>query len=132
MTTQKKEYSPVTNHAELLLRIEALKTDRMVQKEELKLTFSILASTLDFVSMFKGNAAKEQPANIVKTGVNMALELIIDMVLGKHRSLKGYLSAILVEKFTKVLIDNNLIEIIAGIGSLLKRKTQYEKSQEQL
>ena len=61
MTTQKKEYLPVTNHAELLLRIEALKTDRMVQKEELKLTFSILASTLDFVSMLKGNAAKEQP-----------------------------------------------------------------------
>ncbi|MDO9152937.1 MAG: hypothetical protein Q7U47_04390 [Paludibacter sp.] len=115
------ENTTIKNHAELLQRIEVLKTDRNYRKEELRFTFNKLVSLLDLISIFKKTPEKEQPIDIVKTGVNMAINLIVDLIFGKHRSIKGYLSSVLVEKFTTILIDNNLINIISGINSFFHR-----------
>jgi hypothetical protein len=121
----------ITNHAELVLRIAELKMNKDLQEYELQNTFKEVVSTLNLVSLFKAATNQDHPLEIAKSGVNMVLDLIIDVVLGKHRSIKGYLSAVMVERFTSLLIDNNLINIISGISSLFKRKSQYEKSQEQ-
>jgi len=124
------ENKQITNHAALMSRIVELKADKSVQEGTLKITFLEMISTLDFMSIFRGKKSEEAPLDLVKTGVNMALDLIIDMILGKHRSVKGFLSSILVENFSRIMINNNLINIISGISSLLNRKTHYEKSQE--
>jgi hypothetical protein len=122
----------ITTHAQLLAKIGELKQSKEQQEVGLKLMFGKLMATIDIVSILKGgfSGGANQPLDIAKTGLNMAVNLIIDIVLGKHRSVKGYLSSVLIEKFTSTLINNNLMGIISSISSLLNRKSQYEKSQE--
>lgn len=124
------EKAIITNHSELVLRIAELRMYKDIQEAELKSSFKGIASTLNLISLFKEATNQDRPLELAKSGVNMVLDLIIDLILGKHRSIKGYLSAVMVEKFTTMLVDNNLINIISGINSLFNRKSQYEKSQE--
>ncbi|MBN2765478.1 MAG: hypothetical protein JXR27_03830 [Paludibacteraceae bacterium] len=120
----------ISNYEQLLTQIEILREEKDFQEDKLKNSFSEMLGLLNIMSLFKAATKQEQPLELAKTGLNMILTLIIDLVLGKHRSIKGYLSAVMVEKFTTVLINNNLINIITGISSLFNRKTQYERSQE--
>jgi len=120
----------ITNHSELVLRIAELRMYKDIKETELQDSFKEIASTLNLISLFKEATNQDRPLELAKSGVNMVLDLIIDLILGKHRSIKGYLSAVMVEKFTTMLVDNNLINIISGINSLFNRKNQYEKSQE--
>lgn len=124
------EKAIIKNHSELVLRIAELRMYKNIQEAELKDSFKGIASTLNLISLFKEATNQDRPLELAKSGVNMVLDLIIDLILGKHRSIKGYLSAVMVEKFTTMLVDNNLINIISGINSLFNRKSQYEKSQE--
>lgn len=120
----------IVNHSQLILRIAELRMYKDIQENELKDSFKEVISTLNLISMFKEATNANRPMELAKSGVNMVLDLIIDLILGKHRSIKGYLSAVMVEKFTTMLVNNNLINIIYGINSLFTRKSQYEKSQE--
>ena len=120
----------ISNYEQLLTQIETLREEKDFQEDKLKNSFSEMLGLLNIMSLFKAATKQEQPLELAKTGLNMILTLIIDLVLGKHRSIKGYLSAVTVEKFTTVLINNNLTNIITGISSLFNRKTQYERSQE--
>ena len=120
----------ISNYEQLLTQIETLREEKDFQEDKLKNSFSEILGLLNIMSLFKATTKQEQPLELAKTGLNMILTLIIDLVLGKHRSIKGYLSAVMVEKFTTVLINNNLTNIITGISSLFNRKTQYERSQE--
>jgi len=122
----------ITTHAQLLRRIVELKATKDVQEEELKITFRNFIATIDIVSILKGGLSStgNHPLELAKTGVNMVMNLIIALVLGKNRSIKGFLSAVLIEKFTSSLINNNLMDIISTISSLINRKSQFEKSQE--
>lgn len=121
----------IVNHSQLILRIAELRMYKNIQENELKDSFKEMASTLNLISFFKEAANVDHPMELAKSGVNMVIDLIIDLVLGKHKSIKGYLSAVMVEKFTTMLVNNNLINIIYGINSLFTRKSQYEKSQEE-
>lgn len=125
------EKKTITNHAELVLRIAELKMNKDIQEYELQNSFKEVVSTLNLVSLFKEATNQNHPLQMARSGVNLVLKLIIDLILGKHRSIKGYLSAVMVERFTTMLVDNNLINIISGISALFNRKSQYEKSQEQ-
>lgn len=120
----------ISNYEQLLTQIETLREEKDFQEDKLKNSFSEMLELLNIMSLFKVATKQEQPLELAKTGLNMILTLIIDLVLGKHRSIKGYLSAVMVEKITTVLINNNLTNIITGISSLFNRKTQYERSQE--
>ncbi len=120
----------ISNYEQLLTQIETLREEKDFQEDKLKNSFSEMLGLLNIMSLFKAATKQEQPLELAKTGLNMILTLIIDLVLGKHRSIKGYLSAVMVEKITTVLINNNLTNIITGISSLFNRKTQYERSQE--
>lgn len=119
-----------SNYEQLLTQIETLRNEKDFQEDKLKNSFSEMLGLLNVMSLFKAATKQEHPLGLAKTGLNMILTLIIDLVLGKHRSIKGYLSAVMVEKITTVLINNNLTNIITGISSLFNRKTQYERSQE--
>ena len=60
----------------------------------------------------------------------MVLNLITGLVFGKNRSIKGYLNTLVIERFTSMIIDNNLINIVAGIGSMLFKKRNQENHPE--
>jgi hypothetical protein len=121
---------PITNHSQLLLRIAELKAIKDIEEEELKISIRKFISTIDLVSFFKVGILNSgsHTADLVKTGINMVLNLLISVIVGKHRSMKGFLSSILIEKFTSTLINNNLMGIIAAISSLLSRKNETEAS----
>lgn len=126
------ENTPIRNHSELLLRLTELKSEREIQEIALKYTFTEFIATINLGSFFKGSntSDNDQPKELLKTGLNMALNLITGLVLGKNRSIKGYLSALLVERFTTMLVDNNIINIITGISSLIFRKRDQERNPE--
>ncbi len=117
----------IINHAELLVQISDLKAKKEVQEEELKITLKGLFSGLNLISIFSGKPIKtEQPIELVKLGVNKVIDLIIDFTLGRNRSLKGFLSSVLVEKFTTTLVNNNLINIISAISTMLRNRHTKE------
>lgn len=119
----------ITNHVQLQLRIAELRMYKGIQEEELKLTLKDAFTTLNIISFFK-NATVDQPLELAKSAVNGTLNLIIDLVLGKHRSIKGFLSSILVEQFSGSLINNNLINIISTITELTQRFKKRENDTE--
>lgn len=118
------ENTTIINHAELLSRLTDLKSEREIQEMALKYTFTEFIATIDLVSLFKkkNDAGNDQPQELLKTGLNMALNMITGLIFGKNRSIKGYLSALMVERFTTMVVDNNLINIITGISSLIFKK----------
>jgi hypothetical protein len=122
----------VTNHSELLARLTELKSERETQEMALKYTITEFIATIDLVSLFKKSNTTDdnQPKELLKTGLNMLLNLITGLVLGKNRSIKGYLSAMMVERFTTMVIDNNIINIITGISSLIFRKRNQDRDSE--
>lgn len=119
----------ISNHAELLFRIEELKVRKYSHEEVLKDKFVLIKSSIDLLSLFKGGLNnKNSEFDLVKVGLNTGVNLIVDMVLGRNRSVKGFLSAVLIEKFTSVLINNNLTTIISGVMNLVQR---FRKKNEQ-
>lgn len=116
----------ITNHTELLLQIEELRYLKNIQEDKLKQTFSELGNVINLVSMIKGESNNNSQNDLLKTGVNMAVDLVIDLTLGKFRSVKGFLSSVMVEKFTTLLINNNLGNMISGITQLIHKKKKQE------
>ena len=114
------ENTVITNHTQLHLRIAELRMYKGIQEEELKIMLKDAFSMLNIISIFK-TTSEEQPMQLAKSAVNMALDLIIDLVLGKHRSIKGFISSILVERFTTSLVDNNLYNVISTVTELFHR-----------
>jgi hypothetical protein len=120
----------ITNHTQLLERIAELKKQKNVQELELQDTFKEIALTLNLVSLFKKSTTDNRPLDLAKSGVNMVLDLIIDLSLGKYRSIKGYLSAVMVERFTAMLVESNILTIISGIQSLFSKKSKHQENQD--
>ena len=50
--------------------------------------------------------------------------LFIDKVLGRNNSIKGFLSSMLFEKISTTFINKNATGIIAGIGKLMRSKSE--------
>ncbi|MHB9055944.1 MAG: hypothetical protein ACYC2P_07320 [Paludibacteraceae bacterium] len=112
----------ISNHSELLLRIADLKAVKVRQEEELKTTFSGLASTLNLVTFFNKMIEKDDhPQSLVQSGVNKAVGLVFDIAFSRNRSIPGILSSVFVSKFANTLIIKKLPLIISGISSLLHR-----------
>ncbi len=120
------ENTSILTHSQLLARLTELKVEREIQETSLKYTFIEFISTINVVSFFKDSNKSNnlQSNDLVKSGLSMALNLITGLVLGKNRSIKGYLSTMMVERFTTMIIDNNVINIISKIGSLLLSKKE--------
>lgn len=123
---QKKE---ILNHAELSLHIMQLKSDIALQEDELKHTFKSFLFTLNPVSIVKDSIHelakdKEVQFDLTKVGLNVGANFLIDQLLGRNRSIKGFLSSVLIEKFSNTFINKNASGIISGITKLLSKKNQ--------
>jgi hypothetical protein len=113
----------IENHSELIQRIAVLKWYKVEMEGQLKDSFSVVASTLNLASFFEAGTKKAQPIELVKSGANMVLDIIAGLIMRKHRGIKGYLSAVIMEKVTSVLIDKYLINIMTGVNTLFRHKS---------
>lgn len=117
------ENKAIVNHSELLVRLTELKLEKGVQEISLKYSFTEFVETFDFFSLFQTNPSiKEQTNSLTTMGLNMATNFIIDLILGKNNSVKGYLSAMMVKRFTSQIINNNMIHVLFNIGSMIFQK----------
>ncbi len=117
----------ISNLADLELHVQHLKTQKRQQETELKTTFNELIDTLNPISIAKQSLHElagdlEVQFDVVKMGLNVGANLIIDKVLGKHQSIKGFLSSIVMEKLSTIVINNNATDIVLGITDLILGK----------
>ena len=87
--------SDITNHAVLLLRIKQLRGEKIVQEAQLKQNFDGYMRGLDPVEIGKGALRKlvtdsEVQLDMVKLGLNILANYIIDKIMGKHGGVKQF------------------------------------------
>jgi len=115
----------IKNHSELLLHIMQLKSQKISQEIEIKHSFKSLINSLSPISMIKNSLRdlsqdKEARFNIAKVGLNLGTNFIIEKVVGRNKSIKGFLSSIILEKFSGAFINKNASSIITSINKLFK------------
>ena len=121
----------ITNHSELLFRIMELKAQKLSQEIQLKNSIKEFVYTLNPVSMVKDSLHelakdKEVRFDLAKVGLNMGTNFILDKLLGRNKSIKGFLSSVLVEKLSATFINKNASSIISGLGKLIRSKPEHE------
>jgi hypothetical protein len=114
----------ITNHAELLLRIMELKSEIVFEKSELNNKFKQFLYNLNPISIVKDSIHelardKEIQFDLTKVGLNVGANFLIDQILGRNKSIKGFLSSVLIEKFSNTFINKNASGIISGISKFL-------------
>ena len=120
------ENKKILNHNDLLCHISNLKDEKIYQEFELKIKLNEFIKTLNPISIVKDSIHelaqdKEVRLDVAKVGLNIGANLLIDGVFGRSRSIKGFLSSILIEKISSIVIDKNASGIISGIGKLINK-----------
>lgn len=124
----------ITIYTEVTMRIMHLKQEKFRQEDELKDAFKEFVYHLSPVSMVKQSLHqlaqdREVQFDLTKIGLNLGANFLIDRILGKNSSFKGFLSALLVEKISDSFINNNLSNLISGIRRLINRNSIYGSNQ---
>lgn len=120
------EKTEITCHAELLERIQYLKSDKLRQEEHLKRSFQ------DIVFNFGLSSLMNRPVNVhaeednfllrlVRGSLNMAFNFVINLVFGKHQKLKLFLSSLLVPAFSALLVNRNIARIMVVVRRFFVR-----------
>ncbi len=100
----------VTAYTDLQIQIATLKKQKLAKEEELKVQFSELANQANPIKIAKEYLSsiledKDLKLNISKVGINLGTNFLIEKVLGRNKSIKGYLSSMLVEKISTSIIN---------------------------
>ena len=114
----------IHDHATLLLRIAELRVSKAMQDEDVKRKFQGFLTTLDPVTIVKSTlhdlaADTDVKHDIAKAALNIGADFLIYQIFGKKKGLKGFLSAMLVEKISTTLINNHIPDILSGIGKIV-------------
>ncbi|MBA3900654.1 MAG: hypothetical protein H0X62_10675 [Bacteroidetes bacterium] len=121
----------ISNHKELVLHILQQKAEKFSHEVELRNAFKVFLHNIDPVTIIKGSIKelaedKEVQFDIAKVGLNMSTTFIIDQVLGKNRSIKGFIGSVLAEKLSTSLINYNFPTIFSGIAKLISKSPEQE------
>ncbi len=114
---------PVNNYNELLIRIQLLKDVRKLQEEELKLKLKNMSDSMNLFSIMRRGITGINPFEILKNGINLLMELLINKIFRRSRTTKGFLVAVIVEKVINYLIENNLDTFIETVKQFFQRQT---------
>lgn len=127
------ENAVISSYAELTSRINYLKSEKIRQEEELKSTFSEIFASINLFSLINGSLNKRKEKknvffNLIKVGLTMGSSFIMDKILGKRRSFKGFLSSLLMEGFAALLINLDVLKIISAVNGFMSQKTGKQES----
>lgn len=118
----------ISNHSELLFRMEELKVKMSRQEEELKNKFKSISSSFDILSLFKTDSVNKKPVfGLLKVGLISGINLMIDLILKKNKSVKGFVSSVFVEKLVAMLIDIDLTKLLSSVQNFLYRFVSNKK-----
>lgn len=114
-------------HTLLVSEIHYLKAEKGRLETELESSFRDLTSSLKPVAIVRElisglSSDKTVQQSLAKTGLTLGTNLVIDLVLGKNKSIKGYLSSILVEKIASAFINSRAPEMIWNVSKMIFQK----------
>lgn len=107
--------SILLNHADLLLEINLAKIQKRKQEEELKMHIKDFVETLNPVSVIKESVHNlvSDPGirqDLTNTAVHFGMNVLIDIVVGRYRSVKGFLGSIFLEKLADPVINSFFVD----------------------
>ncbi len=119
----------ISNQSELQFRIMQLKSEKLSQEIELKVKVKEFVYTLSPVSIVKNSlrdlvSDKEVRFDMAKVGLNVGANFLIDKVVGRNRSIKGFLGSLLIEKVSSSFINNNTSFIVSVFSKLFHSNTK--------
>lgn len=117
----------ITNHTQLQLQIMHLKSKKLSQEIELKHSVKEFVYSISPLSIVKDSLHslvqdREVRFDMAKVGLNIGANFLIDKVVGRNRSIKGFLSSLLIEKISATFINSNSTAIVSGISKLFSAK----------
>lgn len=103
-------------HADLLSRIDELKILKAEQEATISLQFKDLKNSLTIGSVLKESIShiasdNDTQKDIVKIAATTGANFIIEKLLGRNNSIKGYLGSILAEKVSNSFIGKIISKI---------------------
>lgn len=117
----------ITGYQDLQERIEDLRNESSKAQQDMESAFDRVVTGLDPVTLVKGSVQQLSrdhglKMDVVKAGMNMGANFLIDKMMGRRKSLKGFLSSILLEKYSHLLIEKGVPGIIQAVANTLKTK----------
>jgi len=106
-----------------------LKSEKLSQEIELKVKVKEFVYTLSPVSIVKNSlrdlvSDKDVRFDMAKVGLNVGANFLIDKVVGRNRSIKGFLGSLLIEKVSSSFINNNTSSIVSVFSKLFHSNTK--------
>lgn len=119
----------LTEHEALHLRISKLRQEKELQEKELVAAWKNFANSMNPVEIIKDSLLKlthdpEIKTELSSVAMHAGASLIIGKVLGKHRSIKGYVASVIVEKLYFSFVDTPLFEAI----KLMRKKGDKQQN----
>ncbi len=116
-------------HDDLLSLISEVKKSKEIQEIRLRESFEDLAQSLSPVEVVKSSihelvTDKGMQFDLIKGGMNLGVNYLIEKVFNKNGSVKGFLSSVLLEKVSASFIQTNAASIIVGVEKLFSAKTE--------
>lgn len=103
------------NHTDLLLQINLAKIQKQKQEQELKIHIKDFVETLNPVTVIKESLHSLVSdtgirQDLTKTAVHFGANVLIDVVVGRYRSVKGFLGSIFLEKLADPFINRFFVD----------------------
>lgn len=119
----------ITGYQDLQERIEELRNESSKAQQDMESAFGRVVTGLDPVTLVKSSVQQLSrdhglKMDVVKAGMNMGANFLIDKIMGRRKSLKGFLSSILLEKYSHLLIEKGVPGIIQAVANTLKTKAE--------
>ena len=121
----------ITYHQLLSERIAVLKDERAGLEIKIKGTIAGIAQSFSPTSILKSSVKqlstdKEFRTEAVVSGLSLGANFLIEKVLGRSKSIKGFLSSVLVEDISTPLINLIVKKFFTTSGSKSKKKNNTE------
>lgn len=127
----------ISKHTDLKMLIEQIRESKEIQEKELKESFKEFAHALSPVEVAKSTLHtlvkdKEVQFDLVKGGMTLGANFIIESIFNRNNSVKGFLGSAILERVSTTLISTHAPQIIIGITELFAGKNNKEEEFEDL
>lgn len=123
-----------SRHASLMLQIMHLKAEKFEQETQLIRQVHVLAEELKPVSVLKKSlhditTDSEIQTELLKAGMGLTSKYLISRIFKKQESVKGFLSAVILEKISGIAISKNAASIMERVGELFHPRNKNQNNQ---
>lgn len=114
----------ISNYQELAMQIERIRELKDVRDQELKENFKDFIHAVSPIQMAKSALHefvkdKDVQFDLVKGGLNLGADFIIENVVNRKNNLQGFLSRVILENVSSSFIQKNAPQIIIGMTKFI-------------